>query len=148
VRAAAALLVAVLAAAGAAAAGEAHGDPAMTKLPPATVTVTEERVGERLALLVGDVLAVELDSASGGGYLWSVTRADPAVLETLGAETIPPPAETRAVGAPARQRFLFRAVAPGSAGLELALARPWEGGEPRRRFALRLEVAAAPADPR
>jgi len=141
---AAAVLAAALAAGlagGAAQAGEAAPVPSH---PSPTLTIGEDRNGQEISVPAGVVFAVELASASGGGYLWSVARADPAVLEPLGAETVPA-GDPRVLGAPSRQRFLFRARAPGAADLVLALARSWETGEPRRRFAVRVVVTPAPA---
>jgi predicted secreted protein len=136
------LLVAAVGAGGDGAAGEIP--PPAAAVAPA-FTVGEDRTGGEIAVSPGTLFAVELESASGGGYTWTLAHLDAAILELVAGEVRPAPAGERpALGAPARQRFLLRALAPGTAALELALARPWKPAEPLRSFRLRVVVAAPP----
>jgi predicted secreted protein len=138
-------VVALLLAVGAGGDGAAGASPSPAAAVAPAFTVGEDRAGGEIALHAGSVFAVELESASGGGYTWTLTHLDAAILELVGEEAAPPPAGDRpALGAPARQRFLLRALAPGAAALELALARPWKPAEPLRTFRLRVVVAPPP----
>ena len=90
----------------------------------------------------GDTIAVHLDSPPSTGYRWELTRLAGASVVQVGLADFQP--ETAAgvprVGAAGHTTFRFRAVQPGTSGIELAYRRPFEPGAPAART-VRFELA-------
>ena len=91
-------------------------------------------------MTAGDWLSVELESNPTTGYLWTLTANDGAVLRLLpesGFEQAP--GSEGATGAGGVQKFVFRALTPGSVELGIGLFPP--GAElPEQVFALDVTV--------
>ena len=90
----------------------------------------------------GDTIAVHLDSTPSTGYRWELTRLAGASVVQVGLADFQP--ETAAgvprVGAAGHTTFRFRAVQPGTSGIEPAYRRPFEPGRPAGRTG-RFELA-------
>lgn len=88
-----------------------------------------ERLGGKPVLVrVGDEVVVHLSEQAGStGYSWSAVTV-PEILSSAGDKVTGPPENPSRplVGAPGTHSFSFRAVAPGTGRLSLALRRPWE----------------------
>jgi predicted secreted protein len=94
---------------------------------------------ERMSIVAGETLSLELEAVPGGGYVWSPASVEP----TATLEALPIRPDRRSVGGTAIQAFRFRAETPGVYALRFVLTRPWEA-EVRREH--RVEVAVLPAD--
>ena len=106
--------------------------------PPPRITVSES--GGPVALLVGQELAVHLQSNVTTGYAWEIVPPVPEVL------TVTDPGTYRAasgseprVGSGGTTSFVVRGARPGKGTLELVYRRPWETGVPPART-VRVEV--------
>jgi inhibitor of cysteine peptidase len=88
-----------------------------TPLTGNTVTVTAADAGTAIDVTAGDWLAVELDANPSTGYQWLVTANDGAVLRLLPESGFTASADMP--GAPGMQRFVFRALTPGTVALEI-----------------------------
>ncbi len=82
-----------------------------------TVTATAGDAGAPIDVAAGDWLAVELDANPSTGYQWLVTASDGAVLRLLPESGFTASAEMP--GAPGMQRFVFRALTPGTVSLQI-----------------------------
>jgi predicted secreted protein len=71
---------------------------------------------------VGSTFEIELEGMAGGGYVWEADQT--AGIELVRRDAVP----GAGVGAGGRNRFVFRASAPGRFTLTMQLRRPWESG--------------------
>lgn len=110
------------------------------------VAIGEGANGGTIAVAKGSVVALKLPAVPGTGYVWTISRNDPAVLEPIGQSAFEPVGngegeDKKRLGKPAHQVFRFTAKAPGTADLRLLYKRPWEAkAEPQKRFRVRLTV--------
>ena len=105
-----------------------------------TIQVTAADNGAAIAAAAGDWLSVELESNPTTGYLWTLTANDGAVLRLLpesGFEQAP--GSEGATGAGGVQKFVFRALTPGSVELGISLFPPG-GGEAEEVFTATVTV--------
>ena len=104
-----------------------------------TPTVTEAQNGKTVVVAIGAPLVIALESNPSTGYSWRVSKNDAAVVKFLDQSAFPP---ARPVpGAPGRELFKFKAMAPGTDSIELEYLRPWEKGvAPAKRFSISVTV--------
>jgi inhibitor of cysteine peptidase len=90
-----------------------------------TVTHTDADAGRRIEIVAGDWLVVELASNPTTGYAWKLTANNGAVLR-LQPESgfAQAPAAEDVTGAGGVQRFVFRALTPGTVDLGISLFPP------------------------
>jgi predicted secreted protein len=94
--------------------------------------------------VVGDSFDIALEALSTAGYAWTVdTQEAERRLEYLGDSWENPPGEL--VGTASRQRFRFRAIAPGTATLHFSYGRSWEP-KPERTIDYVIRVADVARD--
>ena len=94
---------------------------------PATFTVTDKDNNGKASLRQGDMLNVRLESNPTTGYTWQVTKNNKKALKPIGEPAFEPPKTNKnLVGAPGHQKFVFKAIAPGTVALQLTYLRPWE----------------------
>ncbi len=111
----------------------------------ATITVTKEQGGRKIALKVGDILLIELPGQGGTGYSWSVEEACAPYLKLVD-HTTRQPKEGRLggpvrVGGPVMHVWRFKAAQPGACEIKIAYYRPWEGvGKAVDHFHLKLRI--------
>src|SRR6266478_5977993 len=75
----------------------------------------------------GKELVVKLTTQAGTGYTWRVSKNDEKILEPIGKQpTMEKAVKRKLIGDPLLSVFRFRAVAAGSANLELEYVRPFE----------------------
>ena len=105
----------------------------------ATITVTKEQGGRKIALKVGNILQIELPGTGGTGYSWSVEVAGAPYLKLLDhttrqlKESLP--------GGPVMHIWRFKAEKPGACEIKMAYFRPWEGvGKAVDHFHLKLHI--------
>jgi predicted secreted protein len=80
---------------------------------------------EQIEVWAGEAFDVSLEALGPAGYTWMPDAAEPVGrVEYLGDSWEEPPSDR--VGAPGRQVFHFRAVAPGRALIRFAYRRSWE----------------------
>lgn len=101
--------------------------------------VTETQNGKTVVVAAGAPLVIALESNPSTGYSWRLSKNDAAVVKFLDQSAFPP---ARPVpGAPGRQLFKFKAIAPGTDSIELEYLRPWEKGvAPAKRFSISVTV--------
>ncbi len=98
--------------------------------------------GKSIDMMAGDVLTITLDSNSSTGFLWAF-KANPDESCIQVKETyIDPP--TDAVGTAGQQKWTITAAKPGTVGIEIGYARPWEHATLENTFTLTLNITAAP----
>ena len=90
----------------------------------------------------GHSLIVALPSNPSTGFAWAFAPPEPAQRQMQGEPTYVPPGSTSpVVGAAGTQVFTFKAVARGTAKLDLIYARPFEKGvPPEKTFTVTVEV--------
>jgi predicted secreted protein len=81
---------------------------------------------ETLHVALGDTFDIVLEGTPTSGYVWELANSGEfsRVVQFIGAEWDRVTGEV--AGAPARQRFRFRSLVPGSVGLLFKYRRPWE----------------------
>jgi len=138
------LVILVLAACGGG--GTSSGtSPSATASPSGHVVKVKVPLGkgttkEAVSMKVGDTLEVTLESNASTGYTWSQEgQFDMAVLEAAGNESQGP--ESPMPGAPGIQIYRFKALAPGSTGVILTYARPFENKKPAQVLDLSVKVS-------
>ncbi len=87
---------------------------------------------------VAQQLEVVLQETPTTGYRWKVVSDGAPVTRIERDEFVPPAGATP--GAPGRHTWVFAAARTGTAQIELAYARSFGGGEPARRFTVRVVV--------
>jgi len=91
----------------------------------------------RIAVNVGEPFSVRLAANPTTGHEWQPVF-DPARLELLGSEFMPP---QEGVGTGGAERFDWRARVAGATWLCLAYRRPWESGAASDEVAFEVIVA-------
>ena len=88
----------------------------------------------RIDVTVGERFVVRLAANPTTGHEWQ-PMFDPAWLELLGSEFVPP---ADGIGTGGVERFDWRAKAVGATWLCLAYRRPWESGAPAEQVAFEV----------
>jgi predicted secreted protein len=112
--------------------------------PAATHTLTEKDSGKTVTLKVGERLRLNLRNPGDGGYAVLPPVYDHQVLTLLSREDIPP--EKRPLplmGDFGRIAFTWEARQPGTTGVTVNIARPWEKTKPPEQF-LQIRVLVGP----
>ncbi len=78
---------------------------------------------EMIVVAPGETFDVPLQAESAAGYVWQIEDLDAGIVDLLGSDF---ELSSRRPGAPARQVFHLRALAPGSVTLRFGYGRPWE----------------------
>ncbi len=82
-----------------------------------------------LSVTSGETFVIALDSNPSTGFVWTVTQAPDAAVVALEDQTYVK-SDSTAIGAPGTERFMFKAVAPGSTTIGLKYARPSDPNSP------------------
>lgn len=87
-------------------------------------------------------LVVSLPSNPSTGFSWTVAATEPRLLEMQGEpKYVPPKSTPPVVGAAGTQVFTFKAVATGTARLDLIYSRTFEKGvPPEKTFSVTVDV--------
>ena len=72
---------------------------------------------------------INLDYAAGTGFEWKCAIEPEGVVELVDQTTQNMSADSTTAGGPLRERFTFRAIAPGEVVLTFTLERGWEPGQ-------------------
>lgn len=110
----------------------------------AEVRVTATGAGHEVpaaALVVGDVLAVELPENRTTGYVWSADAVPEQLVELAEA---PPDEAGRPPGAGRSRVLRFAAARPGAGELRLRQGRPWQPAR-SEMLVVPVRVEAVPA---
>jgi predicted secreted protein len=86
-----------------------------------------------IALKVGEVYLLKLDSLGTAGYIWTCTMTGDADLLVVTAERAEAPRQSSEPvihGASAAEQFRLLAQQPGQVALLLTQQRPWETTQP------------------
>jgi len=112
---------------------------------PDVYHVTQERNGDTIRVVPGQVVAVLLPNKVGSSSRWSPSIDDPSVLrQESGTQTIGPRTGGAIVGgARGYERMDFRALAPGTTRLTMSLARRVEDGGGVATFQVDVVVQGA-----
>ncbi len=110
----------------------ARGDPGERLM-----RLDENADGREVRLRVGEELDVVLAENRTTGYRWEVLDDGAPVCRVVRDSF---QAGGPALGAPGRRTWGFHAARAGTATVALAYRRPFGGGEPARRFTLRIVV--------
>jgi len=92
--------------------------------------VEEQHISKNLEVDVGDSFTVTLCSNPTTGFQWSETAeiSDPAVLEQVNHEFVPPEDEN-IVGGAGKEVWTFKALKEGNSTISMEYSQPWEGGD-------------------
>jgi inhibitor of cysteine peptidase len=113
---------------------------AMPKEQGAGLQVTEKDDGKRLSAVAGQALTVKLPCQPGTGYTWAILERDQKLLELVGEPRFEG-GDSKRLGGVELQVFQLRALAIGTAGLQLGLVRKWEKDQkPKKTFRVTLEI--------
>ena len=102
------------------------------------ISIGQSENGETISLQVGDTIQVRLPENPSTGYLWQLASEEDFNLRLISAEYATP--QSSAFGARGMRVFLFKAVRPGEAEIQLIHKRPWEASAGENRFAVRIQV--------
>jgi inhibitor of cysteine peptidase len=107
--------------------------PAQTAMPPANsggaaVEITEEQNGGIVALIVNDVLYVQLEGNPTTGFTWEVENLDTGLLEQMGEPAYN--SNSNLLGAGGMFTFTFKALDAGVTHLRLIYHRTFEKNIP------------------
>jgi predicted secreted protein len=112
---------------------------AMPKEEGSALLVTEKDDGKTLMAAAGEALTLRLPCQPGAGYTW-VILSDPKLVEVEGEPKFETD-ESRRLGGVTHQVFRLRALAAGTAELELGLVRRWEKErKPKKKFRVTLDI--------
>jgi inhibitor of cysteine peptidase len=113
---------------------------AMPKEEGAGLEVTEKDDGKRLSAIAGQALTLKLPCQPGTGYTWAILERDQKLLELVGEPRFEG-GDSKRLGGVEHQVFQLRALAIGTAGLQLGLVRKWEKDQkPKKTFRVTLEI--------
>ncbi len=105
----------------------------------ASITLTKAQSGQTIALKAGDIVQIELPTAGGTGYTWTVTTPGAPCLKLM-SQTTRAVGETRP-GSPVMQVWRFQAQQAGETKINLAYYRPWEGvGKAADHFLIKILI--------
>jgi inhibitor of cysteine peptidase len=89
---------------------------------------TSEPLSRNVTVVPGESFRITLCSNASTGFSWEDPAiAGPANVSLVDHQTVP--AATAMPGAPGTESFTFRAASAGTATIDFAYSRPWEGGE-------------------
>lgn len=103
--------------------------------PEASVAVVRAVQGQDMALKVGQVLEIALQSNPSTGYAWNITQDGQPQLLAIPLPATAPEAASRdgappMVGSPVIARWHFRAQEPGRTHIRMVYQRPWQTDVP------------------
>jgi predicted secreted protein len=109
-----------------------------TPVPAAELFLHVDDDGKAFDVARGSPVTLRLASNSGTGYLWTAAPVDTAVLAPQGGRTSE--VATEVPGGPKADVYHFLAVGTGTAGIEVALKRPFGDAPPARvvHFSVRV----------
>lgn len=99
-----------------------------------SIKLDDERA-QALSVSANEQVALEIDGAGTTGYLWELAQKSPN-LEVLEHKIEP---NLQAFGAAGFDRFVVRAMQPGTVRIVFSLRAPWEA-RAIKQFEVRLEV--------
>jgi predicted secreted protein len=101
------------------------------------VRVTDAWNGKEVPLKVGQTFTIALSENPATGYHWIFTQKGRPICSLVGDSFEP---RTHLLGSPGVHEWHFRADAPGTATIEMRLAREWDPNSTTRSLLLRLHV--------
>jgi predicted secreted protein len=104
----------------------------------AEVAITEGHDGGIVPARVGDSITLKLAETPATGFRWELGSVESQVLALTRDEFQP---ASLGIGGGGLRVFHFIAKKPGTAGLELRLARSWESAPPKSVFRVRIAVS-------
>lgn len=105
--------------------------------------LTKADAGKQVALALGGILEIALESNPTTGYSWRVMASDEAILKQMGDPTFTP--QSNLMGAPGVEVWKFQAVGAGKVTLKLGYKRWWDNAmQPNPIFEVIVNVGSAP----
>jgi predicted secreted protein len=99
-------------------------------------------VARTVAVTAGESFRISLCSNPSTGFSWeSPAVAGSAAVSLVDHQVVPP--STTTPGAAGSETFTFRAASAGTATIDFAYSRPWEGGE-KAAWIVQVRIDAAP----
>lgn len=91
--------------------------------------MNQKQISRSVSLSVGDTLTVTLGSNPSTGFTWAekMLISDPKVMTQLGHQMVA--SSTGNPGAPGKEMWELKAIAPGNTTVSTTYGRPWPGGE-------------------
>jgi inhibitor of cysteine peptidase len=119
--------------------GVGCGNHTNTTSQPRTVTVSQSDSGTTVSLHQSQILTVSLQGNGSTGYIWDVLPGSESILAQQGGPQFVPDSDL--VGSGGTYMFTFKAIAPGTADLNLIYHRPFETGiAPLQTFEIKAVV--------
>ncbi|MFL6351057.1 MAG: protease inhibitor I42 family protein [Bryobacteraceae bacterium] len=101
------------------------------------VRLTDASNGKDVRLKVGQTFTITLDENPTTGYRWIFAQKGGPICSLLSDSF---ERRTRLLGSPGVHQWHFRADAPGTATVEMRLAREWDPNSATRSLLLHLQV--------
>jgi len=116
------------------------GEGAMPTKDGTGLQVTEKDDGKSLSATAGQALTLKLPCQPGTGYTWTILERDQKLVELVGEPKFEG-GDSKLLGGVEQQVFQLRALATGTAALQLGLLRQWEKDQkPKKTFRVTLEI--------
>jgi len=104
--------------------------------------LTKDDNGRNISIALGSIVEIELSTASGTGYEWSVTKLDEQYLALIKEEKIVARPQDDKVGQPVVKRWYLRALRAGATEVVISLYRSWEGKDrPSDLFSINIDIS-------
>jgi inhibitor of cysteine peptidase len=91
--------------------------------------MAENNIIKNVELNARDILTVRLDANHSTGYTWQEAEISNTSLIKQNERYFIEPTDTKVVGAPGTDVWVFDSLKAGSATISFSYDRPWEGGE-------------------
>jgi inhibitor of cysteine peptidase len=131
-------------------AGIACGGKSASPTPTPTATLTQTNVsvnasdsGGQVAMSVGDLLIVKLDSNKTTGYSWNLSAiSNTSIMKKVSDEYITPPqTDPPMAGRGGYEKWTFEAIAAGTANISMKYFQPWDtAAAPAANFSITVNV--------
>ncbi len=108
--------------------------------PEADYTLDGLRAEPRITIPAGASVVVSLDANASTGFQWQANLADPEIAEVTATRYVTRPTPEGMVGASGFHVMTIEGKTAGETTLELAYARPFEGGEPAEKLTVTVVV--------
>ncbi len=90
------------------------------------LVLTKADNGQKISVMCGDIIQIELREQGGTGYLWQFDDLDKQYFDLINLETKKIQKKDNFTGGPVLKRWQLKAKKAGPTTLQMYYFRPWE----------------------